>query len=158
MTSGAVVAVGLTIIYELTSPRRKRVEVSLSTDSLPEMQEFLQNFAATSNWNATSQNRLVLVAEETLNTLLDEHAGEEDVDQRRVSISARSGVRNIELEFVCSLEGENIQDQLSYLGEKPEVAEEREISFRLLRHYASSVRHHKYHGIDIVSVSVEPAR
>ena len=34
----------------------------------------------------------------------------------------------------------------------------REISFRLLRHYASSVRHQKYHGVDIVTVSVVGSR
>ena len=31
------------------------------------------------------------------------------------------------------------------------------ISFRLLRHYASSVRHHKYHDTDIVTVQVVPS-
>ena len=36
--------------------------------------------------------------------------------------------------------------------------DEREISFRLLRHYASLVRHQKYHGLDIVTVQVEGAR
>ncbi len=34
----------------------------------------------------------------------------------------------------------------------PPVPDEREVSFRLLRHYASSARHQKYHGIDIVTV------
>ena len=40
----------------------------------------------------------------------------------------------------------------------PPVPDEREVSFRLLRHYASSVRHQKYHGIDIVTVEVKGAR
>ena len=40
----------------------------------------------------------------------------------------------------------------------PPVPDEREVSFRLLRHYASSVRHQKYHGIDIVTVDVKGAR
>jgi hypothetical protein len=35
--------------------------------------------------------------------------------------------------------------------------DEHEISFRLLRHYASSVRHQKYHDLDIVTVRVESA-
>ena len=55
-------------------------------------------------------------------------------------------------------EGENIEDKLAYMGETPEIQDGREISFRLLRHYASSVRHQKYHGVDIVTVRVEGAR
>ena len=41
------------------------------------------------------------------------------------------------------------------LGETPDIADDREISFRLLRHYASSVRHQKCHGVDVVTVNVE---
>ena len=33
-----------------------------------------------------------------------------------------------------------------------------EVSFRLLLHYASSVSHQKYHGVDIVTVRVESTR
>ena len=55
-------------------------------------------------------------------------------------------------------EGENIEDKLAYMGETPEIQDGREISFRLLRHYASSVRHQKYYGVDIVTVRVEGAR
>ena len=55
-------------------------------------------------------------------------------------------------------EGENLEDRLSYLGEPPDIPDSREISFRLLRHYASSVRHQKYHGVDIVTVSVDGSR
>ena len=60
----------------------------------------------------------------------------------------------MELEFVSGSEGINLEDQLTYLEEPADVLDVREISFRLLRHYASSVRHQKYHGIDVVSVEV----
>jgi hypothetical protein len=53
---------------------------------------------------------------------------------------------------------ENLETRLAYLSEQPEIEDERELSFRLLRHYASSVRHHKYHNIDIVTVQVEGTR
>ena len=48
--------------------------------------------------------------------------------------------------------------RLAYLGEAPDVPGTREISFRRLRHYASSVRHQKYHGVDIVMVHVDGPR
>ena len=60
-----------------------------------------------------------------------------------------------ELEFSAIPGDENIEDRLAYLSEEPEIEDEREISFRLLRHYASSVRHQKYHNVDIVTVQVE---
>ena len=54
-------------------------------------------------------------------------------------------------------EGENLEDKLAYLNEQPEIQSEGEISFRLLRHYASSVKHNKYHDIDIITVQVAPS-
>ena len=56
---------------------------------------------------------------------------------------------------MSATEGENLEDRLAYMGEAPEISDGREISFRLLRHYASSVRHQKYHGVDIVTVRVD---
>ena len=58
--------------------------------------------------------------------------------------------------FVVTTEVGNLEDKLAYLNEQPELQDEHEISFRLLRHYASSVQHHKYHGIDIITVQVAP--
>ena len=60
------------------------------------------------------------------------------------------------MDFVSVLEDdENLADRLAYLDDEDESMDEREISFRLLRHYASSVRHQKYYGMDIVTVRVE---
>ena len=59
---------------------------------------------------------------------------------------------------MATSEEDNLEDRLAYLGEQPEIQDERELSFRLLRHYASSVQHRKYHHVDIVTVEVEPAR
>ena len=53
---------------------------------------------------------------------------------------------------------ENIEDRIAYMSEQAEAPEVGDISFRLLRHYASSVRHRKYYGIDIVAVEIEGSR
>ena len=78
--------------------------------------------------------------------------------ERRLVVTARANGRGAELEFVSAAGGENLEDRLSYLGETPDIPDDREISFRLLRHYASSVRHQKYHGVDIVTVDVDGPR
>ncbi len=159
MTSGALVAVILMAILELTGPRRRKLEVSLNPDALPALTEFVRGFASRSGWNRPSTDRLVLVAEETLTSLLSEDENDSTEDgPRRLIVSARTAMGGAELEFVSGGEGENLEDKLAYLGESPDIPEERDISFRLLRHYASSVRHQKYHGVDVVTVSVSGSR
>ena len=159
MTSGALVAVILMALIELTSPRRRRLEVTLDSDALPSLTEFLRGFASRAGWNGASTERLVLVAEETLVSLLSEERDDLEGDRpRRLVVTARASVGGAELEFVSASEGENLEDRLSYLGETPDIPDSREISFRLLRHYASSVRHQKYHGVDIVTVNVVGSR
>ena len=92
MTSGAIVAIIMMVFLELTAPRRKRLQVPLDDDALPRLSEFLNGFAPKSGWNAASQDRLVLVGEETLSSLLSEEF--DDLDEplaRRLVVAARSG-------------------------------------------------------------------
>lgn len=72
-------------------------------------------------------------------------------------ILARPG-RTVELEFLAVFDDENLEDRLAYVGDQAEATDDRELSFRLLRHYASTVRHRKYHGLDVVTVQVEGSR
>ena len=155
MTSGALVAVIMMLFIELTSPRRRRLQVALNAECLPQLEEFLRGVAARARWDEPSTERLVLVGEETLSSLLaEDDEALERAGGRRLVVTARGDHSRAELEFVTGSEGENLEDRLAYLGEMPDVADGREISFLLLRHYASSVRHQKYHGEDIVTVSV----
>ena len=70
----------------------------------------------------------------------------------RLIVSASPEDRAVELEFVTVFEEANLADRLAYLDEETETMDDRDLSFRLLRHYASSVRHQKYQGLDIVTV------
>ncbi len=159
MTSGAMVAVILMILLEITGPRRTKLEISLDSEALPGLTEFVRGFASKSGWNRPSTERLTLVAEETLASLLSEDGAEAGEDERRrLIVTARRAMGGAELEFVSGSEGENLEDKLAYLGESPDIPDERDVSFRLLRHYASSVRHQKYHGVDVVTVSVAGSR
>ena len=61
------------------------------------------------------------------------------------------------MEFIAVLDDENLEDRLAHLNEESHSVaglEEGEVSLRLLRHYASSVNHQKFHGLDIVTVQV----
>ena len=158
MTAGSIVALLLTLFVELTSARRRRLKTDLDMASLPRIDEFLREFANKSGWDEAAAQRLALVGEETLTNLLSQD-DDEDTAPRRLHIVARRDRGVAELEFLAASDEENIEDHLAHLTEqRPEITDdERQISFRLLQHYASSVRHQKYHDLDIVTVHVSNA-
>ena len=75
MTSGAIVAIVLMAFLELTSARRRRMEAALDVAALPALEEFLRGLATKAGWNGASTERLVLVGEETLSSML---SGDDD--------------------------------------------------------------------------------
>lgn len=159
MTSGAIVAVLMMAFLEFTGPRRRRLRIDLNPEALPKLMEFMNGFAQRAGWDPQSSKRLRLVGEETLTSLLSVERDEEEREKpRRLHVSARATGGGAELEFVAAVGEENLQDRLAYMGETPDITDTREISFRLLRHYASSVHHQKYHGVDIVTVRVDGPR
>ena len=157
MTTGSVCVILLTLLMEFTSRRRRRLNVAMNLSSLPRIDSFLQEFATSVGWNEASINRLRSAGEETLSSLLSQDEEPQEDAGKRLIVAARRADAVIEMEFVVTTEGGNLEDRLAYLNEQPEIQDEREISFRLLRHYASSVQHHKYHDIDIITVQVAPS-
>ena len=158
LAAGAVASIAMTAIMNLTTPRGMRLQAELNISSLPRIDEFLQRVAHRAGWNEASAERLRFVGEEALSSLLEEVEHDAEDRPRRLTVVGRPSARSVELEFLSSLEDENLEDRLAYMGDQTEIPEEHEISYRLLRHYASSVRHRKYHGLDIVTVQVEGSR
>ena len=154
MTTGSLCVILLTLLMGLTSGRRKRLNVAMNLSSLPTIDAFLREFAAGAGWSEASIDRLRSAGEETLSCLLSQEDGQTDDNGKRLIINARRDRGHVDLEFMATSEGGNLEDKLAYLSDQPEIQEEEEISFRLLRHYASSVEHHKYHDIDIITVQV----
>ena len=153
-TVGILVMISLTTLLELTSPRAKRLEVELRTSSLPRIDGFLNDFAANIGWNEESANRLRAAGEESLLCLLSSGTKDEEAGTRLI-VSIRSQDSVVEMDLLCVFEEQNIEDRLAYMSEEAQVQDDRELSFRLLRHHASSVHHRKYHGVDIITVQVE---
>ena len=156
MTSGAIVAVAMILFMEATSPSRKRLDLPLTSEAVPELEGFLRDFAGSKRDSAWVE-RLVLVGEETLASLLSDES-DDSGRPRHMMVNARFRGGGAELEFLCASDAENLEDRLSYLGDPPDIPDARQMSFRLLLHYASSVRHQKYHDVDIVTVKVEGPR
>ncbi|MDE0117318.1 MAG: hypothetical protein OXT07_11930 [bacterium] len=152
MAAGTLTAVLMTSFIELTAPKPRRLRIPLDGDALERLSEFLGVFAADESWDAESTGRLEAAGEETLE-ILRQHDGTEQ--GRWLAVTARADGSAAEIEFATVVGGGNIEDRLAYLDELPPALDEREVSFRLLRHYASSVRHQQYHGTDVISVTVE---
>ena len=160
ITVGAATAITLNIFLNLISPRSRKLEVRLDFSDLPRIDAFMREIAADMHWSEEATRRLRSAGEETLSSLLQpdsEYPADSGPEKTpRLIIGVRPDRGAVEMEFVSTLEDEgNLEDRLAYLSEEEESVDEREISFRLLRHYASSVRHRKYQGMDIVTVRVE---
>ena len=82
-------------------------------------------------------------------------AEHESAQPPRVVLNLRPGTGWAELEFLALFSEENLKDRIDYLGDDGEQSDVSDLSFRLLRHYATAVRHRKYYGLDVVTVEVE---
>ena len=167
MTAGGLMAILLTALTELTGPRGSRFRGWLDQDELPRLNEFLGAFAARGGWDADMEGRLQAVSEETLLTLLrrdeeaDESEGRSGPGRRRLLLTARKEGGGAVLEFVAGTgdDDANLQDRIALLAEQPDAEDriEQEGSLRLLRHFASSIRHQQFHNADVVTVRVDAA-
>ena len=155
MTAGGLVAILLNLALSTTGHRRYRMETTLDPSALTEIQSFLGDFATRSGWDAAMAARLDAVGEEALLTLTrQEEQGERE--RRNLRLVVYRDESGAVLEFVVTPRGENIQDRLAMLPDDAgETSIEQEVSLRLLRHLASSVRHQQYHDTDIVTVHVK---
>ncbi len=154
MTSGGITVIVLSGFLDLTGRRPGRLRSSLSLDALPAIDAFLCDFARHMRSDESMTNRLRAVAEEAIHTLLGDG---EPGGKRDLLIIARQDGRSADVEFIAGGADVNLEDQLAMLSEGvTDLPNEAETPLRLLRHYATSVRHQQYHGTDIVTFRVEP--
>lgn len=157
MASGGLAALAMTGFLELTAPRKERIETVLDMDSLPRINALVDRMSSRKGWDERTVHRLRLVAEETLETLLAARRKEGDAGgKRRLRLVIRPEGSGAEMEFVAAGGEGNIEDRLALIEDRhPPDPVEHEISLRLLRHFASSVRHQQYLDTDIVTVTID---
>ena len=156
---GGFAAISMTIISEIWRPRVRKLRVELSQSAITPVDEFLSQFADRHSWGEASKNRLRLVGEELMLSLMEEDRDTEGEQNRRLVAAIRHENGAAELEFVVASDDAshgNIENRMAYLDEEQALlAGDDDLSVRLLRQYASSVSHRQYYGIDIVSCRVE---
>lgn len=90
-------------------------------------------------------------------SLLQQDDDRSTADAPSLIVVARHSGAVVEMEFLAVFDEQNLEDRLAHLNEESQSTagmEEGEISLRLLRHYASSVHHQKFHELDVVTVQV----
>ena len=152
MNAGGFTAILMTLFLRLTDPRPSRLRTRLDSAELPAIREFLHGFASRNDWNEATADRLAAATEETLVTLLDE---ETRSHTRRLLLTAQRTKDVAVLELFVAPAGENLQNRIALLRDDTGETLERQVSTRLLRHLASSVKHRQYHDTDIVTIHVE---
>ena len=156
MTAGGITVIVLSGFLDLTARRPARLRTVLSTEAVPRIDAFLCGFATTMRCSEATTARLRAVAEEALLSLLGNSA---PGAERNLLLVARADGQAAELEFIASGSDGNLEDRLAMLSEGvTEIPNEAEIPLRLLRHYATSVRHQQYHDTDIATIRIEPQR
>ena len=155
---GGVTAIGMTVATGFRGFWRRKLNVELTLSSLNDVSRFLEAFASKHEWSDSAALRLNLAVEEVVLTLLD-RGGESDPDERRrLSASVHPDGDAAEIELIVysheDIQG-NIQDRIALVGDQVSGDDAHQLSTRLLRHYASSVHHRKYYGVDIVTCRVD---
>ena len=155
MTVGGTTVICLTLFEELTGRRRQRLRVPLNVDAYPKIDAFLAGLGKRGRWRDEMVERIRAVGEETLLLLIQKDDQRTSDDERGLLLIAHGNAEEAVLEFVAATDATNLEDQMAVLSERAAGGlVEEEVSLRLLRHYASSVRHHQYHDTDVVTVRV----
>ena len=154
MTAGGIAVILLSGFLDLTNRSSMRLRASVSIDALPGIDRFMCDFAKRMQYGDGMTARLRAVAEETVHTLLGNTAHQ---SQRHLLLVTRADGRSADIEFIAGGTDVNLEDQLAMLSEGvTALPNESEAPLRLLRHYASAVRHQQYRGTDIVTIRVSP--
>ena len=156
MTVGGGTAILLSQFVELTGPRPRRLRTPLALEHFERVDRFLADFPVRGKHRAEVTERIRAVGEELLLTLTRKEEDGRAKSGRHLLVVARNDGNAVVLEFAASSDERNLEDRLATLADQVAAPVEEEISLRLLRHYASSIRHQQFHDTDVITVRVRP--
>ena len=157
MTSGGMIAILMTLFLKVSQPRSRRLRIDLELSNLPDLQEFLAKYASDNNWSEDTVDRIEAIGEEVMVISTQRREIQHQRAKRRLSVSVRREGSEAILEFTAGAGlDSNIQDQVAVLGDVTDAKiHDQEVSLRILRHLAASIRHQHFNEVDIITVRVE---
>ena len=160
MTAGGIMAIVLSLILDPPGQWKRRT-MELNTEAIPAVDEFVVALASRRGWSEAAMTPLRAACEEVILSLKEEEDPFADDPEfasersQQLRVSARIGRESGELEFVAAFGSGNLEDEMATLGEPDASTAGEETSLRLLRHYASSIRHQKYRKAEVVTITVK---
>jgi len=153
MTAGGITAVVLSWIISLKAARVHKAKFPMHTDSLREIQQFVERRAMGAGWSGRDRMKLGLVTEEAF-VLLAERASSEEGPSRDVTVRMQLKGALIDIEFVSAPLGTNVE---GLLAELPEESHEEadDFALRLLQHMTEDIRHQEYSNAGFLAVTVK---
>ena len=127
----------------------------LSPDSLRALDEFVVGFAGKYGWGSEGKARLRAASEEALLSLVRQDEDGSHAGDRKLRVVARNDRKGATFEFRAATDAANLENQIVLLSDIPDFESRGDLSLRLLRHYASSVKHQQYHNADVVTIRVD---
>ena len=137
---------------------RQNIDMELEVGVRPRLDAFLREFASRMKWSAESTDRLCSAAEEAFMSLVRQGRGAGGGGHPAIAGGRSADGDAAEMEFIAAPQGTNLEEQMGLIRDRDTPVTGRELSLRLLRHYASSVSHRQYHAIDLLTVRVKGSR
>ena len=138
-----------------------RLTMELDTAAIKAVDEFVVALAHKRGWSESAMDPPRAACEEVILSLKgedDPFADDPELrlqPRNRLRVSARVGRELAELEFIAASTFGNMEDEIATLGAPTASSVGAEMSLRLLRHYASTVRHQKFRNADVVTITVK---
>ena len=158
LLAGSLLLVALALAFN-AAERRRSVETELDVASIGIIRNFMDDVAAERAWNEDTRARLEAVAEEALLVLMQQTDAPATEAGKRLRVAATARGSTVELEFASGPTGaQNLEDRIALLADPEsdmsELEIERDVSLRLLRHYATAVNHRQYNEAEIITAVV----
>ena len=157
MTAGGLTAILLSLLSMLSESRRKRISLPFSVEALTSIQDFLNDFVKRKKWEAGMSNRLHGAAEESLYAILNNsNVSDQQESAQSLQMVAYCAEDSVILELQTAPSDKNLQDQIALLKEHSYATDSEDLSLRLLRKFASSIRHQQYYETQLLTLRFDP--
>ena len=155
-TSGGLTAILIMFLFSLKKRAKNKLSVPLHIASIEKINLLINNFAKKNQWQKKWENKLMLIAEEGLNFLIENQEKNNRKNKVTVHIRIYQEGDEVELEFISAPSGVNAESAAAAIKDIGEDNIESKLSLKLLYGLTNDIKHLQYHGIDYLFLKVNP--
>ena len=163
MTAGGIAAILMSGLMALFRGFKKKLVTVLDSEAIRQIDRFIADYGDSARFEEEVVNRLRLVSEEVITSLLmnDQTLEEEEANMppyRDLQLAISREGREMVLEFVASAGSDNLEDRLFVLENTQNmssISTQQEISLKIISELSSQVTHQQYQTTEYVTVRVD---